>query len=42
MTIEQAREILWPAYDKIDDAHIVKIIKLFYAVSVAIIVAEKQ
>lgn len=40
MTIEKAREILWPAYDVLDDSQILKIIKLFESISLMLIEKE--
>lgn len=40
MTIEKAREILWPAYDVLDDAKILKLIKLFESISLMLIEKE--
>jgi hypothetical protein len=40
MTIEKAREILWPAYDILDDEKILKIIKLFESISLTLIEKE--
>jgi hypothetical protein len=40
MTIERAREILWSAYDVLDDSQILKIIKLFESISLILIEKE--
>lgn len=40
MTIERAREILWNAYDVLDDTQILKIIKLFESISLVLIEKE--
>ncbi len=40
MTVERAREILWSAYDVLDDVQIIKIIKLFESISLMLIERE--
>ncbi len=40
MMIERAREILWSAYDILDDEQIIKIIKLFESISLTLIEKE--